>query len=82
MSVVDPTALARFKEAQARPSASGRFAYANPSFEPATPSEKWAQQRLRMSPTHIGAIFRGLEKEIGSDPALEVVAALIAREGN
>jgi len=37
-------------------------------------------RRLRRSPTHIGAMFRGMEKELGSEPALEVIAALVTRE--
>jgi hypothetical protein len=37
-------------------------------------------RRLRRSPTPIGAMFRGMEKEIGSEPALEVIAALVVRE--
>lgn len=42
----------------------------------ATRSEQWAQQRLRQSQTVIGAMFRGLESEIGPDQALELVAEI------
>jgi len=76
MSVVDPTALARFAEARTAAPVSGRFAMADPS---ASPSSKWAQQRLRLSRSPIGAAYRGLEVAIGPDEALAAVAELHLR---
>ena len=73
--MVDPTALARFAEARAA-SAPGRFALADPT---ASPSSKWAQQRLRLSRSPIGAAYRGLEAAIGPDEALAAVAELHLR---
>lgn len=81
MPEVDPVSLSRFASASAALAGARDHERVTDLHIATNPSDRdGVYRRLRRSPTPIGAMFRGMEAEIGSEPALEVIAALIERQ--
>lgn len=79
MPEVDPVSLSRFASASTALAGTRDHERVTDQHIAINPSDReGVYRRLRRSPTHIGAMFRGMEKEIGSEPALEFVATLMA----
>lgn len=80
MSEVDPATLSRFATAAATLASARNVERVSDQHVAINPSDSEAvYRRFRRSQTHIGATFRGLEKEVGSAPALDIVCALVLR---
>jgi len=80
MPEVDPATLSRFVAATTKMASARDQARITDQHVAINPNDREAvYRRLRRSASSIGAMFRGLEKEIGSEPALEFTATLVAR---
>ncbi|KMS59972.1 hypothetical protein V474_07695 [Novosphingobium barchaimii LL02] len=80
MPEVDPATLSRFAAATTTMASARNVERVSDKHVAINPSDREAvYRRFRRSKTHIGATFRGLEKEVGSGPALDIVCALVLR---
>lgn len=80
MPEIDPATLSRFATATAKLASTRNVERISDQHLAINPRDREAvYRRFRRSQTHIGATFRGLEKEIGSGPALDIVCALVLR---